>query len=228
MNFVEDQGFMTDAELAYAAIRHDIIHNRLPPGHKLKVAELRETYKVGSAPLREALSRLIGDRLVVQQSQRGFRVKQTSAEDVQDVGRIRVMLECEALRDSLAKGDDEWEARVVASYHRLSLVERRERDEEQLDELEARNTDFHEALVSASPSWWLLELRRQVYAHHERYRYLSRTTGGSGRDTPAEHAAIFDAAIRRDAKTTCALMTKHIDLTTDTALRALADQAKGD
>lgn len=86
--------------------------------------------------------------------------------------------------------------------------------------------NFVEDQGSSAKSWWLLELRRQVYAHHERYRYLSRTSGGSGRDTPAEYAAIFDAAIRRDAKTTCALMTKHIDLTTEAALRALADQEK--
>lgn len=211
----------TDTEIAYSAIREDIIRGDLAPGSKLKVAELRSRYSVGAAPLREALSRLVGDRLVVQQTQRGFRVKEASPEDVQDVGRVRIMLECEALRESMTKGKDEWEARIVASYHRLTLAEGREKSPENLRELELRNNEFHEALVSATTSKWILELRAQVYHHHERYRYLSRTQKNSKRDTAVEHAAIYDAVIRRDVEEACALTTDHIDRTTQSATASM-------
>ncbi|MDC0739600.1 FCD domain-containing protein [Cognatishimia sp. SS12] len=212
----------TDTELAYGSIRDDIIQGHLQPGSKLKVADLRARYSVGAAPLREALSRLVGDRLVVQQTQRGFRVKEASPADVEDVGRVRNLLECEALRESLLSGKDDWEARVVASYHRLTLAEGRSKSPENLRELELRNNEFHEALVSATQSRWLLELRAQVYHHHERYRYLSRTKKNSSRDTAAEHAAIYDAVIRRDVKEACALTTDHIDRTTKSASEAMS------
>lgn len=212
----------TDTELAYSAIRDDIIRGELSPGSKLKVADLRARYSVGAAPLREALSRLVGDRLVVQQTQRGFRVKEASPADVKDVGRVRILLECEALRESMVSGRDDWEARVVASYHRLTLAEGREKTPENLRELELRNNEFHEALVSATESKWILELRAQVYHHHERYRYLSRTQKNSKRDTAVEHAAIYDAVIRRDVEEACALTTNHIDLTTKSASAAMS------
>lgn len=211
----------TDTEQAYQAIRNDIIRGALKPDSKLKVVELRARYNVGAAPLREALARLAGDRLVVQQTQRGFRVKEASARDVMDVGRVRNLLECEALRESIASGKDDWEARVVASYHRLSLAEGRPKEDANLRVLEERNNDFHEALVSATDSRWLLELRAQVYYHHERYRFLSRTRKDSQRDTASEHAAIYDAIIRRDIEEACALTKDHIDKTTQSAIEAL-------
>ena len=36
---------------------------------------------------------------------------------------MRIMLECEAMRDSIRNGDDEWEANLVAAYHRLQKAE---------------------------------------------------------------------------------------------------------
>lgn len=210
-----------ESEQVYHLLRKDIIVGRLAAGTKLKVVQIREHYKFGAAPVREALARLAGEKLVSQQSQRGFRVRGMSAEDVQDLGKTRSLLEREAISRSLSNGTDEWEAELVAAYHKLSLSEKRTRQDADLEELEDRNRIFHDALVSAAHSPWLLELRAQIYAHHERYRYLSRHHKFGKRDTPSEHAAIFEAAVRRDVDTTCRLITKHIDLTTVQAVEAL-------
>lgn len=220
-NLPDDQDTM-DSERAFKLLRGDIISGRVSPNAKLKVAELRERYQIGAAPLREALARLAGDRLVTQQSQRGFRVREMSSSDVSDIGRIRILLECEGVTESLRNGGDEWEAQLVASYHKLQLAEQRKADGGGDVDLELRNTEFHDALVAGSTSFWLKDFRAQVYAHHERYRNLSRSAPKSGRDTPAEHAAIYQAALRRDVADTCALVTQHIDLTTQMAIKLLS------
>ncbi|MEV8467597.1 FCD domain-containing protein [Fluviibacterium sp. DFM31] len=215
---MDQQTFVTDAESAFLTLRQAIVIGDLAPGRKLKIAELRAQFGFGAAPLREALSRLIGERAVVQKSNRGFYVRSVSAAEVEDLGRVRILLESEALRDSLSRGDDAWEAQLVAAYHSLRLAEDRKTSPQ---EIEARNRAFHDALVSATPSKWLLDLRDQIYAHHERYRHLSRSLGTSERDTPAEHAAIYAAAIARDVAETCTLTARHIELTTVAAVKAM-------
>lgn len=215
---MEKPAFITDAESAYATLRQAIVTGDLPPDRKLKIAELRVEFGFGAAPLREALSRLIGERSVVQHSNRGFYVRSATAEEVEDLGRVRILLENEAIRDSLSRGNDAWEAQLVAAYHSLRLAEDRNTS---LQEIETRNRAFHDALVSAANSDWLLDLRDQIYAHHERYRHLSRNFGPSGRDTPAEHAAIYEVAIARDIDATCALTARHIELTTVAAVKAM-------
>lgn len=209
----------TDAEMVYARLKESIVGGRFAPGHKLKIAELRTEFGVGAAPLREALARLIGERIVEQHSNRGFYVRTISAADARDLGRVRALLECEALRASLAVGDEAWETGLVAAYHGLRLAEERGAAPE---EIEPRNRAFHDALVVSCGSPWLLDLRDQVYAQHERYRNLSRGLGKNTRDTPAEHAAIYEAALARDVEATCRLTTRHIELTTEAACKAMA------
>ena len=61
---------------------------------------LRDRYDIGAAPLREALSRLAGEGLVIAQEQRGFVVSGMSIEEARDIGELRLMLEIEALRSA--------------------------------------------------------------------------------------------------------------------------------
>ena len=74
--------------------------------------------------------------------------------DLEDLTRTRTLLECAAVRDSIQLGDDEWEARVVSAYHKLSRAEERLAQDPVglFDEWEERNRDFHQALTSACPS----------------------------------------------------------------------------
>lgn len=212
----------TSSERAYRLLREDIVSGGLAPGLKLKVEMLRNRYGLGAGPLREALSRLSSDRLVILEGQRGFEVAPMSIEDARDIGNVRRMLEAEALAISIENGDDEWEGDVVAAYHRLERVERRmEMGDRDFPEWEARNRQFHHALVKACGSVWLMRLRAQMFDQHERYRRLSRVTSVGLRDISAEHKALLTAAIDRDVAGARVLIAQHIQRTTDTVIAAL-------
>ena len=86
LSFIEDPsvhggpdqqgGARSQTERAAMLLRTDIIDGALMPGLKLKLDMLRERYDIGAAPLREALSRLAGEGLVLAQaSVRGLRVR---------------------------------------------------------------------------------------------------------------------------------------------------------
>lgn len=209
-------------EIAYGRIREDIIFGRLAPGEKLRVDTLRARYGLGSTPLREALSRLTAGGLVEATSQRGFRVTPISEYDLEDVARLRVRLESDALRESIEHGDDRWEAAVAGSHQILHGLERRglQQGDGAFTEWEERNRAFHEALVSACPSRWVQRFRSQIYDQHERYRRISHASvPARARDVMREHMEIKQAALERDAERACALTERHIMRTVD-AIRA--------
>src|ERR687889_597433 len=68
-----------------ALMRNDILELRLEPGSKLLFEALREKYDVGLSPLRESLSRLVVEGLVVGEDRRGFRVAPMTEEDYIDL-----------------------------------------------------------------------------------------------------------------------------------------------
>ena len=214
----------TLVESTYQRLRSDIIAGKLAPGVKLRIEELRADYRIGGSPLREALNRLAGEGFVTVEQQRGFRVAPVSEDDLKDLSRMRVMLECEALRESIGNGGDEWEAELVAAHHRLQKAEQSFGINPA--EWELRNNEFHEALVAACTSPWLLRLRHLLYEQHKRYRFIAILSPQEGRDVHREHQEILEATLARDVNSACKATELHIQYTLDSSLRVFAGLEK--
>lgn len=162
--------------------------------------------------MREALTRLVADSLVVFHGQRGFRVAPMSLADLQDLTRLRVLHETEAMRESIAHGGAQWEAQLNLAFERLAQAElrRQAQAEPDFEAWETCNRQFHEALVGACRSPWLLRLRSLLYGQAERYRRLLTRHGPQLPDVHEEHRAIFEAALARNADVACGLSMVHI------------------
>ncbi|SHI29229.1 FCD domain-containing protein [Pollutimonas bauzanensis] len=207
----------TLVEGAYNRLRRDIIEGVHRPGEKLRVEHLKDQYDVGAGTLREALLLLIADALVVAQGQRGFRVTPISLADFEDITRSRLLIECEALKQSIACGDEAWEANLVAAFHRLSIVEQKlaANDTRNTEEWEKRNRIFHDMLIAACPSRWILRFQQVLYQQSERYRRLSMLRRPISRDVHAEHQALFQATLDRDTVRAVSILSEHILRTLD-------------
>ena len=204
----------SQTSLAYQRLRADIMFGRHAPGARLKINDLAQAMDVSPGAIREGLSRLVAEQLVVSQDQKGFAVAPLSIEDLQDLTDLRCEIETIALRRAVANGDDAWEAAVLAAAHRLSRVPPRVgRDLDAILAWVARHAEFHAALVSACGSRRLLDLHAQLYEQSERYRGLS-AHADHDRDVDGEHQAIVDAALARDADRLVDLMVTHIRATT--------------
>lgn len=223
MNLVDqEQHEKTLAERAYRLIREDIVSGRLIPNEKLKIDMLRQRYGFGAGPLREALSRLAGDNLVEVLGQRGFTVAPIYCRDAEEIGDLRKLLETEALSRSIPNGDDAWEERLITSYHRLSRYEvGKNQGIEALDTWEGHNSAFHDATVAACDSVWLLRIRGQLFRQHERYRRFSRIQSVNTRTIHNEHEALFEACLARDVNSAVAVISTHIQRTTEAVISAI-------
>lgn len=213
----EDPAPRTLVEKAYRAMRADIIEGRLPPGSKLRVEHLKENYDVGAGTLREALSLLVSDALVYAEGQRGFRVSPISLDDLDDLTNQRVLLETEALRQSIRHGDIRWETELRASYETLMAL-RDSSGQINTHEFERCNKRFHEALIAGYHSPWTKYLLGLLNRHSERYRYMTLQLVAEHtieRNVDEEHDIIFRAAIaRQDARAALALES-HVRTTCD-------------
>ena len=208
--------------LAYSAIRTDILEGSHKPGAKLKIADLAASLEVSPGAVREALSRLVPERLVVSRDQKGFIVAPLSIEDLQDLTDLRCEIEAIALRRSVEHGDINWEASLLAADHRLHGLP------VLLNQNWVRaHAGFHAALVSACGSPRLIALHGQLYEQSERYRGLSDKLE-SKRDVEGEHREIMRHALARDAERLVGAVVTHIRETTRLIIQSASDQALPD
>lgn len=202
----------TETSLATDRLRSEILSGVVPPGSKIKLVPLARRYAISRGPLREAASRLAAEGLVSIEDQRGFRAAPISRADLLDLTRTRQRVELLALRDAVEHGDLAWEGRVTAAEHVLARVTAHDGSPAARALFADKHAEFHAALVEACPSSYLLDFRARLYALTERYRNLAAAHDASrrARDVAAEHRAIADAVVARDAERACALLGAHL------------------
>src|SRR5215471_4017650 len=132
------------ADKAYVAIRDRLIMLGIRPGEPIDDGELARELGVGRTPVREALKRLEGDRLVVSFPRRGTFATGMDIADLAHISDIRAQLEPLAARRAAERS-----SRPV----RAELGELASRTEE-LDVVQADGTDLMR---------WDLTVHRAIY-----------------------------------------------------------------
>lgn len=219
-------GGQSRTEAVFETLRADLIEGRIEPGERLKLPALVERFGVSMTVVREALTRLAEQRMVLAVPNRGFRVMPLSAEDLKDLTHVRLRLETMALRDSIERGALVWETGVVAAHHALNRTP-------YLDDKGGLNVakmsahrDFHHALGSGCGSPRLIELADNLRDSAELYRAWARSIAHDDeRDVTAEHDQIARAALARDADAASAALRDHIERSTAALLRHAVTQA---
>ena len=215
------------SDLAYSRIRSDILFGRLHPGERLRLDAFSQRYGAGISTMRELLNRLASEGLIVAEGQRGFEVAPVSPAEFREVGALRLLLEAHAMTQSFATGDLDWEARVVAAHHKLSVTENRMIGNVDADPVVWKqcDRDFHHSLIAACGSRTLMATHSAVYDKYLRYQMIAVIFRGEA--AAREHGMLLDCALKRDAKRACEILKLHIESCVDYALSAAAPDWAG-
>jgi GntR family carbon starvation induced transcriptional regulator len=216
-------------EAATERIRADLLAGRYPAGERLKISELCETLGYNLSAVREALSRLLPEGLITFEPNCGYCVAPVHAEELRDLTATRIEIETSCLRRAIALGGLNGETGVVAALHRLLHTPKAAPGSEPAAQepwSEAHRL-FHEALVASCESPWRLRLRAQLYTHSERYRRFAARPSRGERDVDAEHRALADATLARDADRAAALLPAHFESTAHYVLASVDNGSLG-
>ena len=208
-------------------LRRDILSGVLSPGRQLKLDTLKDQYGFSSSPQREALNRLCAESLVSNEERRGFFVTPVSIEDLQEITRLRILLEPEALADAIANGDDAWEAAIISAHYRLERVENRLTSQQPFilnNEWASLHEEFHRALLAASDSPKLLQIRTTLFYQATRYWHLwaRNTTKPSNRGS--NHDKLLEAVLARDTQRSTDLLKNHVFQTTEIVVKYMSQE----
>lgn len=199
-------------------LRTDILHCHLKPNSRLLFRDLRASYALGMSPMREALMRLASDGLVILEDHKGFRVAPVSRDELVDITTTRCELEGLAVALAIEKGDDFWEANIVARFHEMAKRASHTPSGPLDAEWERRHDAFHQALYSACGLRWLVGFCQILAERSFRYRHLLLEAVDRTRDHRSEHEAIVNAVLGRDRTKALALLREHYTRTAQTLL----------
>ncbi|MBT3146131.1 GntR family transcriptional regulator [Neptunomonas phycophila] len=200
---------ITLADRVCAEIVTAIVKGEIPSGQKISEPELARTYGISRGPLREAMRRLEGLRLIERKPNVGARVVQLSIKELVEIYHVREALEGMACRMAALHMSDE----EIADLR--SLLDEHERSVQELDGRsyfqKEGDLDFHYRIVQGSKNEKLLELLGSDLYHLVRmYRYQFSVSSSRPKRALKEHRQIVDAIEARDPELAELLMRRHI------------------
>lgn len=186
-----------------------IISGQLEPGSKISEQAMAASMGVSRGPLREAIRRLEGRKLLTRTPNIGVRVAELSLTDLRDILEAREALEGMAARLAAKRMSDaeiENLAALLDSHGKQKSVR-----EGKGYYQETKDYDFHFRIVSGSGNQRLMQmLTGDLYYLLRVYRYRSSTKPGRAKAALAEHEALVAALRKRDPDAAEAAMRAHL------------------
>lgn len=195
------------AHLARAVIeeqlRGAILDGRLPPGMALRQQELATLFGVSRMPVREALRQLEAQSLLKVTTHKGAVVAPLIDEDAVETYSLRILLEAEALRQSIPLLNDEDFAQARSYIDQLVT-------ETSLTELCRLNRLFHLTLYAKTSNRKLLRLIESELNEEERFLRFHLSSMGLGKPSQDDHIALVDAAQERNIELAVQVLQSHL------------------
>lgn len=185
-------------EYVYNLLKEMIVQWRLSPGEKINISHLTREINISAIPLREALSRLHSEKLVILEPNKGYRVS-----DILDNDNMIKMLEARILMETHA-------VRNIIRNNHISVTEKMAQLTEQMSSmvigssykkvLEFTHLDeqFHYTLLNAAGNPFLSEAYEGMHCHLHIARFYHVKGKVDQKQAPAEHMEIIEAIRTRD------------------------------
>jgi DNA-binding GntR family transcriptional regulator len=209
--------YLSLAEIAYNKIKETILKHEIVPGQRLSHEDLVLKLKISQTPIREALSRLAQEGYVTRLTNRGYRVSEMTAEEVEELFGLRGALEAycidEAIRRITPDGIQALEQSVKSSRKAIMangpLVDRY-----------ILNKDFHIVVAEIAGNSAVTRVLNDTCEKLVLKRRIEGVTQG-GFAVLQHHREIFQAIKRKDAKKAQEIMRSHLQEIKNILLRQI-------
>lgn len=188
------------------AVRRAILEGGLRPGEALSISDLAADLGVSHSPVREALQRLSGQGLVVLRPARTAIVAPLELEDLQEIYRLRGLIEVDAVARSAPKLGDSDLAVLANELKVMSGVA------PDTDAFWDGHTMFHRTLMAPMLTSRLERMITELWHAGERYlRIVYLETDVLRTRSPHDrHAPLLEAARSRSTRTMRKAITDHL------------------
>jgi len=188
------------------ALASQIITGLLAPGTVLTAPTLAAQFGVSATPVREALLTLQRRGFLEPLRNKGFRVTAISLDELQQLARVRQLLECPPMREIAGRVPPA----LVDELRELADEIVASGEEGRLQDYLAADTRFHLLLIELVGNDHLTRLVRELRQQTRLGGLAALVESGGMAASAAEHARLLDLLVEGDGAGAEALMRTHI------------------
>lgn len=204
----------TLSELTYEALKEKILDQTLAPGARLNIDALSRELNVSSSPIREALVRLEGERLVVSEVYAGCTVApQPTTEYLHSLLDYRVVIEGHCARLGAPRMDKATLKVMRQAYDKMVAIPQIGTKYREYRRFVQSDVRFHQAIVDSAGNEVMSTAYKALHAIIIQSRLYRNREAGSARahEVMEEHHRILEAFERGDGDHAANVLRSHLE-----------------
>lgn len=199
-------------DVVYHWLREQILIGELLPGTEIRQEVLARQFGTSRIPIREALSRLQAEGLIILRPRRGFAVTSLNQSEIIEIFELRMAVEEHAMRIATKERTPTDVSEVEA------LVEAMEAPAEApslryLQQWMSTNRHFHTRLIECAHRKRVSEVALNLRDAIEPYMRIEANFNRQVGYANVEHRKIFEAFKRKDLEAAARISRKHCEST---------------
>ena len=211
----------TGAHVAYAELKRQILTLELKPGERLYEPAMAAALGVSRTPLREAIRRLISERLLEQQATGGVLVPELDEAVISELYEVRAAMESLMARNACLKAT----AADIDALH--GILARNAAMVEFADDAMQQGMALHAKIAEIAGNAWAGRFHDQISSQMERYRHFTNSTQERRDQALTQHRALVDAVAGGDPEKAAKTAFDHVIAARDAALRVISGEVLG-
>ena len=194
------------SEIAYDAIRQQIISGKFSQGSRLNVSRLTNEFYLSSTPINEALAALEQEGLVVSSQHKGYTVSILKPSDIEQLYSVREAIEALAIRLAMSKN-------LIELSTKLEAIIRRERKAVKGNDMESfieLDFAFHNIFWVMSENLFVQRFAKSIEGYVQLLLSEAAKAPGRFKTAHSEHEIIVEKVQRGDVKASESAICLHI------------------
>jgi DNA-binding GntR family transcriptional regulator len=205
-------------DYVYYELKKRIIGGILKPDQALIEENLTKELDISRTPLREALTRLEIEELVVRQPNGRLKVASISIEEAKEIFNVRSLLEGLIAREATINATDV----DIQKLQDITQLIAEASESNRADDVVRYGSEFHTVLYQLSSNRTASKILLQLNDHIARYRRLGPTRDHDrGRRAAQEHRELFEAIVSKNFELAEQLMREHINNSMASAIESI-------
>lgn len=186
------------------ALKEDILRGKIQGGVQLKQEEIAKRFDVSFIPIREAIIQLEAQGLVQCIRNKGAIVTELSITEMEQVFKLRSILESGAIRQAIPNMEDE-------HFNKAEYLIKQMENEKDPYRWSRLNWLFHEVLYTPTQNDKLMGVIENLFVSIQRYTVLLLTVSDNGQRAYNDHLSIIEACKSGNINNAALFVDNHID-----------------
>ena len=191
----------------YKIIKDKIIWHEIKMGERIIDKKLAEELGVSRSMIRQALTILAKEELLIMIPRNGFYVKEITRKEIEEIYNIRKILEANATELAVPKitsGD-------IAALEEVFRNAKGDLEKDEVKSFIETDIELHKLMVDNCGNEYLKKTINEYNDKYAFYRVVDLSRVERAKESYFEHYEIFKAVKEKKAKFSAELMTKHIE-----------------